>query len=388
MLWDAKRDPTAEGLAQKPDAPDVNLEMITTNATFGRPYAFPSSAGFYYDPEELRRYFPDHVIEWMKARPRKPVDDKEAAHFEANAPGKLPLPAASDLPVIVATRMSLAFPILLCAVPLYAADYTIPIPKGAVPKLERCWFSDGGISSNFPVTLFDSPLPRWPTFAIDLESFSEAHPRDADESKNVYMPESNSEGILPTFTRFTALPGFLSAVLGAMQNWNDNTQSRLPGYRDRIVTVFLDGDEGGLNLDMPPDVLDRLRARGAAAGALIAGRFKTPSLLAPGTGTMNWEMHRWTRLRSALGAGKAYLTALARAVANPEIPDVTYDDLINATGGAPAHHYPLQIGSNARVAEIADRLAQLGTDMAPVSAIDDGLPKPSPALVLRASLEN
>ena len=35
-----------------------------------------------------------------------------------------PLPAADDLPVVVATRMSLSFPVLLSAVPLHRIDWT------------------------------------------------------------------------------------------------------------------------------------------------------------------------------------------------------------------------------------------------------------------------
>jgi hypothetical protein len=34
-----------------------------------------------------------------------------------------PLPEPEDLPVVVAVRMSLSFPVLLSAVPLYAVDY-------------------------------------------------------------------------------------------------------------------------------------------------------------------------------------------------------------------------------------------------------------------------
>ena len=113
--------------------------------------------------------------------------------------------------MIVATRMSLSFPILLCAVPLYAADYSKEFPSGVIPELERCWFSDGGLSSNFPVTLFDSPLPRWPTFAINLTPFNDAHPREPNESKNVYIPHSNQGGIISSFSRFTTLPGFLGS---------------------------------------------------------------------------------------------------------------------------------------------------------------------------------
>ncbi|MFZ1124873.1 MAG: patatin-like phospholipase family protein [Candidatus Baltobacteraceae bacterium] len=387
MLWDAKRDAAAEGLEKKPADPDVNLEMIATNVTWGRPYQFPSDVTFYYDPEELRRFFPDHVIKWMKERPRKAKDEVEAARFAAHAPGKLPLPLASDLPVIVATRMSLAFPILLSAVPLYAADFSLPMPANKIPELERCWFADGGISSNFPVTLFDSPLPRWPTFAINLAQFPKTHSRQADESKNVYMARDNAAGLLPVFNRFGPLPGFLSAIFDAMQNWNDNTQSRLPGYRDRIVTVFLADDEGGLNLDMPPQVLERLRARGAAAGALIAGRFKTPSVLAPGKGAMDWENHRWLRFRTAMGAAKSYLADLAKTFRHPEASDVAYDALINAADGTPVHRYPIPPEARRQVDDLANRAAQLGEELGAVDSLAEDLPKPSPALVLRGNLE-
>src|SRR5439155_23097721 len=126
-------------------------------------------------------------------------------------------------------------------------------------KLQRCWFSDGRISRNCPVHFFDSPLPRWPTFAITL---TEKHP---DYTADIYFPHKNSAGNNDRWIRFewdpaskehlpgsTRLLGFLSAILAAMQNWSDNTQARLPGYRDRIATVTLTDEEGGLNLNMPP----------------------------------------------------------------------------------------------------------------------------------------
>ena len=43
-------------------------------------------------------------------------------------------------------------------------------------------FSDGGISSNFPVQIFDSPLPARPTFAINLAGF------EADDHPNLNNP--------------------------------------------------------------------------------------------------------------------------------------------------------------------------------------------------------
>lgn len=389
MLWDAKRDAEAPALQAKPAEPDVNLEMITTNVTWGRPYQFPLDLTLFFDPQELLRFFPDHVVEWMKRRPRAPRNAKERGLFETWARGgKLPLPLPADLPVIVATRMSLAFPVLLSAVPLYGADFSQPAPDGGVPELECCWFSDGGISSNFPIALFDSPLPRWPTFAINLAPFHPAHPRSSDEVANVHMPQDNSGGSYPSFSRFGALPGFLSAVFGAMQNWNDNTLTRLPGYRDRIVTVYLAEDEGGLNLDMPQDVLERLRLRGAAAGALIAGRFKTPSLLPSGAGTMDWENHRWLRFRSTMGALRGHLSTFTRSFRDPQQPDRPYHDLIVATDGTPSHRYPIVSGRRADVDGVAQRIAELGDELGELDVLDDQLPKPTPQMVLRGRLES
>jgi hypothetical protein len=387
MLWDAHRDVTLPGLTAPSDEPDVNLEMITTNVTWGRPYDFPVTTNvFFFDPDEMRRFFPDYIVDWMVKRQRAPVDAKEAARFEDYAP-RLPLPVAGDLPVIVATRMSLAFPILLSAVPMWVADFTKKLAPGASPELEHCWFSDGGISSNFPITLFDSPLPRWPTFAINLVPFPAGRKPDADESKNVYMAASNSAARLMGFNRFGDLPGFLSAIFNAMQNWNDNTQSVLPGYRDRIVTVFLDADEGGLNLDMPADVLARLRARGAAAGSLIAAHFEAPSVLARDVG-MNWENHRWLRLRGTMGALKDYLSHFTFGLNNPEAPDVTYKQLIEAETGLPTVHHPLPVGDRPTVSDIAQQLGATGSQMEATPGIDTELPHPSARLVVRGSLQS
>jgi hypothetical protein len=40
-----------------------------------------------------------------------------------------------------------------------------------------------------------------------------------------------------------------------------------PGYRDRVVTIYHDNDEGGGNLAMPVDIVTGLAARGEAAAA-------------------------------------------------------------------------------------------------------------------------
>ncbi|HEV2130977.1 MAG TPA: hypothetical protein VGR27_07740, partial [Longimicrobiaceae bacterium] len=107
-LW-GTRDPDAERA--------VDLQMITTNLTHGRPYRLPfRERTFYFHPEEMRRLFPDVVVDWMVAHARQVEDPERGAPL-------VPLPEAADLPVVFATRLSLSFPILISAVPLYAVDY-------------------------------------------------------------------------------------------------------------------------------------------------------------------------------------------------------------------------------------------------------------------------
>jgi hypothetical protein len=60
--------------------------------------------------------------------------------------------------------------------------------------------------------------------------------------------------------------GCLGAIFNAIHNWSDNTQSRLPAYRDRIAHVQIEPGDGGLNLDMPKSLIDTLSVRGARTG--------------------------------------------------------------------------------------------------------------------------
>ncbi|HYJ46232.1 MAG TPA: patatin-like phospholipase family protein, partial [Pyrinomonadaceae bacterium] len=167
----------------------INLEMMTTNLTLGRPYRLPfdkSSTEYFYNPAEWSKFFPEHIVDWMLKHPRQSTHppgarrERQLAEWESFKPC-LPLPAPDDLPIVVAARMSLSFPVLISAVPLYTVDRSLPVPEGDEPKLERCLFSDGGISSNFPIHFFDKALPRWPTFGINLASFNPAYPCDPED---------------------------------------------------------------------------------------------------------------------------------------------------------------------------------------------------------------
>jgi hypothetical protein len=99
----------------------ITLKMISTCLTLGHPATLPIEGNeFYFLPDEMRLYFPKLVVDWMVAH----QGEASEHHDLVDTKGFVPLPSADDLPVIVATRMSLSFPILFCAVPLYAIDWT------------------------------------------------------------------------------------------------------------------------------------------------------------------------------------------------------------------------------------------------------------------------
>jgi hypothetical protein len=86
------------------------------------------------------------------------------------------------------------------------------------------------------------------------------------------------------FSRVTDVPTFFVQVLSATLNWRDNMQAELPGYRDRICQIKLTKSEGGLNLNMAPEVVDSLVARGDEAGRTVTD----PDVF-------DWDRHRVIR---------------------------------------------------------------------------------------------
>ena len=218
---------------------------------------------------DFERLFPARITSWLTAHCEK-VDDPTGEHGDLY---KFPEP--ENLPLIVATRMSLSFPILFCAVPLYARDFTFA-SEAERAKWRKNLFSDGGLSNNFPIQFFDRMLPNSPTFGITLDDFSEKrvpedirkqYPHRDDPHSRVWLPKTTSagSGVLIPGEPLHGIAAFFSRLLDAAMSWQDNLQSTLPGYRDRIVHVGLKSDEGGLNITMPQQA-------GGQAGGLMAPR--------------------------------------------------------------------------------------------------------------------
>ena len=391
-LWNSPLYPGEKPLSA--DERPLNLEVITTDASHSEPRTLPFTKGtLWFRKDDVLRLFPQVVVEAMIARAKAPPLDHDNQTYHA-------FPAAADLPIVVAARMSLSFPLLISAVPLYEqhflkkedrsqeatrAEKAAPLAesvedlasnasgKGAKPgkfEMRVCWFTDGGVSSNFPIHLFDAPMPRWPTFAIDLVY----PPAGRKPSSNpIFLPERNDQGWRPRYTSFRdrwaakEIGGFLAAIVSTMQNWRDLLQGRAPGHRDRIVQVEIESNEGGLNLNMPDDVLKALAGKGELAGAKLADAF-------------DFENHFWVRYRNLQAALERFGIRLDAAMASPPAgAETAYNTAKDGRGAQPSYEYTAE-----QAKEAAHRLNALLQEFETwgdsTISLTKGAPNPPPHL--------
>ncbi len=307
----------------------IDLRMITTCLSRSRPYELPWEArNFFFEVEVWKKLFPAKVIDVLIAASEASGEDSPRDVWIAKGADDrklLRLPRAADMPIVVATRMSLSFPVLLSAIPLHAVDFGNLDTQAALAAFDRTksidtptsglvfeslWFTDGGLCSNFPISMFDSPLPTRPTFAINLGRLPKGATPSEDQSLNIDYAKTNGQGLLPSYraiapTGVAALGDFAAAALDTARNWQDNSYLDVPGFRDRIVRVNQSSSEGGLNLNMGEPVITELAGRGAAAARALVTQF-TKSTYDGGKQT-GWQNHRWIRYRALLAALPEFL---------------------------------------------------------------------------------
>lgn len=353
----------------------VDLAMITTGLNLGRPYRLPfESTEIYFTEKELIKLFPTDVVSWLvtHSRPSETASNLSRGGVRYHA-----LPIASDTPVIMAVRLSLSFPILLSAVPFYVVDRTLTANAAQATVATRVYFSDGGICSNFPIQFFDSALPTRPTFGVDLRPFHPDHP-----TQRVWMPgtRENSEGVqiycppISTVPGFGSVVSFAGTILTTMQNWQDQMQLVMPGFRDRIVHVSHTEQEGGINLNMPAATIAAMADSGVeAASGLIEGFANGGGLAAPNA----WDNHQRIRVRTLLCLIQQQLESISKGLDNQQSP--TWTAIV---GDANPPSYPFNAAELANAAnQLLLELEQLARRF-PQTAVPlcVGAPRPSPEL--------
>jgi predicted acylesterase/phospholipase RssA len=302
-------------MSENPNRRLINLELMTTDLTQQRPFRFPLDATADRDDgtadhdldqlwvcvDQLRdvesQMFPKSILDALSETEYQDVQDRDGTKRRLH---KLPQPW--DLPVIFAVRISMSLPALFQAVRLYRIRKPAPIQDdfgrtliddgkpltllSPLDSAQELWFSDGGITSNFPVHFFDNSLPRWPTVSLNLG----IHPEEAPH-QDIWLPQDWDDLNIPVRALGSSGWAFGQAIFNTAMSWRDSLQSALPGYRNRIAQVRTSPGEGGANLFMPREIIASMALRGALAGARLRTRFANES---------EWDRFRWLRLRTAL----------------------------------------------------------------------------------------
>jgi len=311
----------------------IDLKLMTSCLSIQRPYVFPlRDERFLFNEVEWKAYYPQNVLDVMKANAPQGKD------YPTPPSGYYYLPHAEHLPVIVPVRISMSFPVLFSAIPLYTFTEAFERKDDAVLRpsdLKLVYFSDGGIVSNFPIHIFDKWLPDCPTFGINLAKFNQNTAKSAEvplqnpntnvplpaplpniappvptaavSTQSLVVPTSNKSGSTPQTSRvhlpkadeisviewneIQSFAELAAAVFYTAKNHRDTAQTELPSYKERVVTVRLDDTEGGFNLNMSSDIIRQVMGYGTAAGQTMVEQYSK------GEG---YKHHQWVRLRVVL----------------------------------------------------------------------------------------
>ena len=327
--------------------------MMTTSLMEERPYTLPlprEDRRFVFEKSEWGQIFPSSVMAFLtsKCDPFTPPAGETGEYYYFPDPDRLPL--------IVGARMSLSFPFLISGVPLWRRDFTL-LDQVEQNKLRRCFFSDGGLSSNFPIHFFDHLLPNSPTFAITLDEFDAKRNRD-----NVWLPASAGSGIQCRIRPFEGLGEFLMRLVTSAKDWQDNLQSTLPGYRERIAHVVLENEEGELDLAM---------ARRPSANS-----WTTASSGETLRDDFDLDGHRWRRFLVAMARMEETLDEVAKAYEGLPGGPEAFGDFLARYSGVPDFYEQDPM----RLAEMLKRGAELsasGANWRAKPTIREGrIPKP------------
>lgn len=329
-LWRAPRfgrpmaPPVADGYAPQPPDTGIALHMFSTNLSHGRPVRWPlydPNSRLFFDEKEWRKIFPAAVLNPLLAASKRYAPGSKSDPEDAAGRVLYEIPCG-DLPIVVAARLSLSFPLLFSCVPVWAVDYEKP-PGERV--LRRALLTDGGVCTNFPVHLFDAAQPRWPTFALLLDRRLKAYKgkgKQEEEGDALYLPKGHLEGRADNWQervpadddRLRGLIGLIGGLISTAIDWNDRSAMRLPHVRNRVIRYALRGGEGQLHIDMERDTILKMAHEYGrqAASSLIQSFDNRPD----GNGQTQpfWRQHLYVRAMSEFRALQQHLRSYSSAV--------------------------------------------------------------------------
>ena len=344
-----------------PRAIDLVLVCSDLNRLQSASFPFlPENERLFYDPREWAKLFPKPVVDavglnaldldgiakraGLLGYTASEVRKAASAHGDLGDRLRL-MPYGRDIPILIAARASMAFPGLFTPVPMWLLRW-VGNPDQQTERtaiLSRVYLADGGLTSNFPIHLFDAAVPSRPTFALNLlypgddlsvEEFVKpaaapnqgaslpspenvrtmrgtGHSVSAARYNDLIMPFANNDQV--HFYKAPAAGGAIQQLLGLVvrvvetsRTWGDVSLFNQTGTRDRTIHIRLTGAEGGFNFNMSSQTIASIDKKGMKAGTVLAKRFLFAGASDPlqndAVPALDWLNHRTVRINGFLGA--------------------------------------------------------------------------------------
>jgi hypothetical protein len=210
-----------------------------------------------------------------------------------------------------------------------------------------------------------SPQPA--TGAEDASSFEKAPVlpgpgRVPPGLEAVYLPRADVVEALE-WHPVVSLLDLARAVFYTAKDHRDIQQAALPSYRERVVTVRLRADEGGINLSMPQAVIEEVMQLGGEAGRRLRDQF-------------DFDQHRWVRFLVIMSQLERELTAMVSTFGT----DTNYQRLL-VPGARAGFPFPRADDWCAQAESLIERIRKFLVDAyhrQPKFFDDDHIPIPQP----------
>jgi hypothetical protein len=303
--------------AADPERRAIELRLVTTDLTAGRPLHLPVGASpgpggslaqpWLFCPHCLAGGLPPRVVEQTVAASHRTKVQWAGHRCPRHGSPLLAFPDPWDVPVVLAVRMAVSAPGFLRSVPLYVpataardvrdayGGWSGHRPQTSDPGngVTAHWFC-GDDSADAPVSMFDVILPRWPTFGFLVESG--VNVPDGAEGHWVDLPEPAAAASRAPGTAIDGLGAFLTAARRSRSGWQDRGEVSLAAAHGRIAVVRR--GLGGEGVFLTDEEILRLALRGHHAGRKLRNRFtgRDGDVAAQTIA----DRYRWVRLRSAL----------------------------------------------------------------------------------------
>jgi NTE family protein len=166
-----------------------------------------------------------------------------------------------ELDIATAVRMSMS-------IPIFFQPVTYANPRDSS---DEHLIVDGGVLSNFPIWLFDSPpgqAPRWPTFGLLLVAPNQHHPLLAEPGAS--GPEQSKLSIL----------GYLLAIGRTMMEAHDRLYVEQANYARTIPIDTLGVQTTQFSIDDDPELKQQLFQSGRDAVAEFLKTWNFPAYIA------------------------------------------------------------------------------------------------------------